>query len=382
MRPDDDDIATVVSAQSFELYNSTGQLVAELGVADPPLGFTASALTLNHLDSLATDSQLAWSQRDPDGSGQLVRLQGPGSVSGGTSQPPSLQLDRFITVGGSDSASLRVGPVNNVATPIATITATAGVASSNVGLLSTGAGVNSQMNLVSGGNVNMTGLNQASALGGAANQLRLSDAVGARLETASAVVSLSPTGPAEMGANGGGGSAIVRGDWYALLRRGTTGPFVQTINNEVYLGPDPTAGRLFLNGRSGYLPLGTQQYNLPGSIAPGFRSFIMNGIATAAGVVGDQYVITASIRVIPTVVAGAFIAEYQGFGGGAGVSVQRIVATGAWTVGEDHTLSATWLFTQTIAGGITWTIVGGQTGGVWNLIAPDTWFTVTHYGIR
>ncbi len=155
------------------------------------------------------------------------------------------------------------------------------------------------------------------------------------------------------------------------------------LSGNVDVGLNPgAAGRVTLNGKSTFLPLSIQQYNLPGSVTLGFRSFLMNGIAPVFnGVVGDKYIITANCRVVCVVAGGAFIAEVEGFGGGAGLFAQRIIAT-QWAVNHDASLSATWTFTQTIAGPITWVIVGGQTGGSWTLVAPDSWFTVTHYGIR
>jgi hypothetical protein len=120
---------------------------------------------------------------------------------------------------------------------------------------------------------------------------------------------------------------------------------------------------------------------LPASISLGYRSALIGTIATVAGLVGDIYTITATCRVLCNVAGGAFIFESRGVGGGAGISLQRGVAT-QWAVGHDATLSAVWSFTQTIDGAISWDIVGGETGGDWILVAPDSWFTVTHYGIR
>lgn len=347
MKPQDEFaviVAGVVSANTFELIGITGAVAASFGA-----NIGDNALTFYHYD-IATPgltSSLRWTQGQ--NGFEDVALTGPRSQSG-VNIDPQVKLENFTTGGAGSAATIGVGSRASLVLAEST-TIPAGNANLSV----------------AGGDITINdGTGESIQLLGGSNRLNLNSTGG---------------GTIEMAATGGGSAAIVRGDFYALLRRGTTGPFAQAINSDVYLVP-VAAGRVYYTSRPTYACLGTQQYNLPGNLNVGYRSFIMNGIGTMTGLVGDQYVITATMRILCSVVGGAFIAEYQGFGGGAGISAQRLVGTGTWTAGEDHTLTASWLFNQTVAGPITWTIVGGQTGGTWFIIAPDTWFTVTHYGIR
>lgn len=314
-----------------------------------------------HLDSTTTDSALAWTQSPLPGL-QSVELRGPRTIAA----PSAAAYVRLSSNAGAGSRAEMVAP---------------GVQGSQVSVQ------------------HAAGFNMTDSQRGAFVQSNYPgwNGYGAGTDNVSDVY-YHRTGPtfSRVGRgdySGGGGSfvekayvgvngvtAAVIGENEAIIRSNLgTGEYVQATGGDIHLGP---TNRLTLNGRPGYLPLGAGQYNLPGNlIGTGYRSFLMNGISTTTGAVGDFYIITATCRVFCLVVGGAFQFEYQGFGGGAGVSTQRGIATN-WALGHDQTVCASWLFVQTVAGPIVWTIVGGQTGGNWGLIAPDTMFTVVHYGIR
>jgi hypothetical protein len=329
--------SVIVSASSFELLDAAGAIVFSLGFGDY-FGYGPSTptpgLIFNHLDALVTDSRLVWSTRPPApvAGTASINFAGPKLVTNTSGQPPNLSLG----VDARSAAYLSGGAIS-IGNPAPTLSLETVIATGNTNVDITAPDT-------------VTGSNRA--------RLQLGSLFGALLRS-----SINAT------------TEIV--DSLGL----PTGGRITADTSGIDL--DPGAGRrLRLNGRAGLLPLSVQQYNLPASLNVPYRSFLMNGINPPnAGVVGDIYTITATCRVLCVVPAGAFLFEYQGFGGGAGISAQRGVAT-QWVANHDATLSATWVFEQTIAGGITWTIVGGSTGGTWNLIAPDTMFVVTHYGIR
>jgi hypothetical protein len=89
LRPDDDDFASIVVAQQFELINANGEAVADL-VA--PAAF--ARLQFHHLDTPTIgDSQLTWTTHG--GTQDQVRLEGP--VASGTN--PLLNLVNGTTGG-------------------------------------------------------------------------------------------------------------------------------------------------------------------------------------------------------------------------------------------------------------------------------------------
>jgi hypothetical protein len=355
VRADDDDFASLVVAQQFQLLNDAGSVVAELG--STTIGASSAAdLQMNHLDATTTNSSLAWTQ-SPIAGQQSVELRGPRPLAGNVTPYVRLETNGIAQM---VSAGLPGPTTTNVL-----VSSTDGYSM-----------VDQQRSAFV--QSNFPGVGQASGTD------NVTDVYYHRTGT-----TFSRVGHGDFSGGGGsfvekayvgvnGATAAVIGESEAIMRSGSgTGEYVQATGGNINVGP---IGRLTLNGRTGYLPLGVQQSVLPASLTIGYRGFLMTGI-NVNGAIGDQYVITATCRVLCSAAGGAFLFEYQGFGGGAGVSAQRGVAT-QWAVNHDATISATWLFTQTVPGVIGWTIVGGQTGGTWVLVAPDSWFTVQHYGIR
>ena len=86
MKPQDEFaviVAGVVTASTFQLLNSAGVVVAELGTSSIA-GVGAAALTMNHTDALTTNSALAWTTSPPATPGiESVALQGPTRVAAG-----------------------------------------------------------------------------------------------------------------------------------------------------------------------------------------------------------------------------------------------------------------------------------------------------------
>lgn len=179
----------------------------------------------------------------------------------------------------------------------------------------------------------------------------------------------------------GGDRRLTLDSSQAIMRVGASGGFVQAAPNHVGVGPT-SSGRLFLNARTAYLPTSIQQYDMPASISPGYAAFIMNGIAWD-GVDGDVVEITATLRILYSGGGAAFIAHPQIFGpGGNTILPERLVAT-QWPVFHDAPISGTWRYTLALGtGAYAATIIGGQTGGTYTVVAPDTWMGLTNYGIR
>lgn len=337
MRPDPDDVSAVVQAFSFELIGPSGTVVADLGSVDGPP--PRSSLDLIHDAPNVGNTRLDWTTGGDRSPWNAARLMGPDS-SGQPSDPSQ--------IAGSANGNLILAE-SEVTFPDAVA-----------------AGIRAGSPTVEDG------------LGPASGGLPSSEMRVRRTPT---------TTSARIASYGAGGTSGAVTDVLPGLSSmlaytpGNGFPSVQVVPPNVNLNP-ASNGRVTLNGRPTYQLLSVQQYNAPANVTVGYRSFLMNGITPPnAGIVGDVYEICAVTRVLCVVAGGAFLAEYQGFGGGAGISAQRIVAT-QWAANHDATLSATWAFEQTVAGAITWTIVGGNTAGVWTMVAPDSWFIVRHYGIR
>lgn len=365
MKPSDEFaviVAGVVSANTFQLLNAAGAVVAELG--STTIGVSpAAALFMRHLDATVVDSSLAWTQSAFAGF-QSVQITGPKTIAGTTTP-----LIRLSSVGASSNALMQT------AGPLAV---TAQVDSS------TGFSLTDQ-NRNNGVLSNYPGWNNYGAVSDNGT-----DVYYHRLSS-----SHSRIGHGDF--SGGGGSfvekayvgvngvtAAVIGENEAIMRSNLgTGEYVQATGGNINIKP-AAGGRVNLGLRGAYLPLGGQQLNLPASLAPmpAFAAFILNGIAIN-GVAGDQITITLSARIVCAAAAGAAILQPQIFGPTGNVVLpQRLVAT-QWAVNHDASLSMTWVYTLALGTGVhVVTIIGGQTGGAWWLINPDTMFTVNHIGIR
>lgn len=74
-----------ISAQTFNILNSSSEIVSELGVGSllfpGSSSITGTALKFNHLDSTVVDSQIVWSQRTSDNGTEYLQIQGPDSSS-------------------------------------------------------------------------------------------------------------------------------------------------------------------------------------------------------------------------------------------------------------------------------------------------------------
>jgi hypothetical protein len=355
-------VAGVVSANTFQLLNAAGAVVAELG--STTIGVSpAAAIFMRHLDATVSDSSLAWTQ-SPFAGFQSVQLTGPKAVAG--SSTPLLRLESvgttaygILTTAGPNAVSVQVSSIDGFS--MVDQNTDGFVQSKYPGWNGYGAGTDTGSDVYyhrTSSTFTRVGHGDYSGGGG------------------------SFVEKAYVGVNGV--TAAVIGENEAILRSGSgVGEYVQATGGNINIGP--TTGRVNLALRPAWLPLGAQQFNLPASFnpIPGFAAFLMNGIAFT-GVVGDQIVITCSARVVNVIPGAAVILQPQIFGPlGSVVLPQRIVASG-WPANLDVTMSATWVYTLggLASGAYVATIIGGQTGGQWALVAPDTWFTVDHYGIR
>jgi len=92
-------VAGVVSANTFQLLNSSGGVIAELGTS-VAIGSDYNALRLIHLDTTPgmVDSELAWSRVPPASNGSPVTvLVGPKVITTGTA--PFVQLQQTLGTG-------------------------------------------------------------------------------------------------------------------------------------------------------------------------------------------------------------------------------------------------------------------------------------------
>ncbi len=367
MKPQDEFaviVAGVVTASTFQLLNSSGVVVAELGAPANTNGTNVtigSALQLAHLDATAVDSQLIWSQNDPDGSAQSTFLRGP-TRPAATLNPPMAGLD--LSSNGSTSSNLYSGAPNGLTGPTARVSATASTA--------TGVG---QVRLDASGTLGVSGGSIVAAANGIQPVTETLDAAaGTHVVNASVSSSLQV-----------GGSPRFTGDaGSALMRWGTVGPYVQATSSDVAMG---WSGRGYMGSRTFYLPTSIQQFPIPASInpVPAYAAFILNGIAWT-GTDGDVVEITTTLRVLYTAAGapGALVAQPVVYGPGGNVVLpERLVASG-WAIGEDSPISGTWRYTLALgAGAYTAVIIGGTvTGGTYAVVAPDSWMGLTNYGIR
>ena len=112
MKPSDEFaviVAGVVSANTFQLLNAAGAVVAELG--STTIGVSpAAALFMRHLDATVVDSSLAWTQSAFAGF-QSVQITGPKTIAGTTTP-----LIRLSSVGASSNALMQTaGPLAVIA---------------------------------------------------------------------------------------------------------------------------------------------------------------------------------------------------------------------------------------------------------------------------
>ena len=365
MKPQDEFaviVAGVVTASTFQLLNSAGVVVAELGAPANTNGTNVtigSAFQLDHLDAQAVESQLVWSQNDPDGSAQSTFLRGP-TRPAATLNPPMAGLD--LSSNGSTSSNLYSGAPNGLTGPTARVSATASTA--------TGVG---QVRLDASGTLGVSGGSIVAAANGIQPVTETLDAAaGTHVVNASVSSSLQV-----------GGSPRFTGDaGSALMRWGTVGPYVQATSSDVAMG---WSGRGYMGSRTFYLPTSIQQYSIPASInpVPAYAVFILNGIAWT-GTDGDVVEITSTLRVLYTGGGGALVAQPQVYGPGGNVILpERLVASG-WAIAEDAPISGTWRYTLALgAGAYTAVIIGGTVaGGTYAVVAPDSWMGLTNYGIR
>lgn len=367
MKPQDEFaviVAGVVTASSFQLIGPTGAVVAELGDATvPALGGTGSAFVMHHLDGISTDSALTWTTTPPATAGvQAVALLGPTRTAAGVG---GARTGGYVAISESAAAqALELSPGSAYGGLVGETAA---------GFLQLSGGTSSP--------------DQASAYlsakGNAATNRSLTiNSSNAALEH-DTLATVSATGSSELvlvpnvATLRANVTAAVRGDTESIIRVGTTGPYVQVTAGDVFMG----GTRLKMNNRDVYSNLGTSTFILPASASLGFISFLMVGPTFTGVNAGDQFTITATIRVLCGNPLGAFIAQPQVIGGGGGIIAQRIVAT-QWPINHDAPITGTWSFTATGAGAVRFTIVGGQTGGLWTMVAPDTWMTVTYHALQ
>lgn len=358
MKPQDEFaviVAGVVTASTFQLIDATGAIVAELGTTTV-LGITAPSLTFRHLDSAVIDSQIGWTAPGPSAGIARTSLTGPTRVAagpGGTRTPPEVYVAVSGGTGGTSAGLLSGSSYGGVTTP----------GQGSVVVSSNPASIDSAYAQV-----------DASGSSGTGRAVYV-QSTSLQLEHDTAVVTnyrLAQRFRADAS--------------QALMRVGNSGGYVQATADHVGLGPT-SAGRLFLNARTGYLTTAVEQYSIPASInpVPAYPVFILNGIGWT-GTNGDVVEITTTLRVLYTAAGapGALVAQPQVYGPGGNVVLpERLVASG-WAIGEDAPISATWRYTLALGtGAYTAVIIGGTvTGGTYAVVAPDSWMGLTNYGIR
>lgn len=335
--------AVIVSAETFELLNSAGVVVGRLAAVAASFAFAGgSGLEMLHLDATVQDSALAWTQNNPDGTGQQVTLRGPSDI--GVTDPPNVLLDVSPT---TSRARLRAG--RKAASPaIAVVDAT----TSNTG--------NAQITaLASAGSFSSTLVSVEAVASGNGG-------------TASMKVD-GWTGEAFLNASGVGGSDV-------SLRVGTIRR-VRAVGGDIGIYPS-AAGRLYLNSSAVRCQNGEAGLALAGSVSVGFRSFIGPSIAANLEP-GDLVSITMNARILANAAGGAAVAELQVFGpGGNFVAGERLVAEG-YPAFMSNSCSGTWLYTAGLgAGTYTFAMVGGTVAGSYTFVAPDTWMTLNRFTQR
>lgn len=336
--------AVIVSAETFELLNAAGVTVGRLAAVAASFAFSGgSGLEMLHLDATVQDSALAWTQNNPDGTGQQVTLRGPSDI--GVTDPPNVLLDVSPT---TSRARLRAG--RKAASPaIAAVDAT----TSDTG--------NAQISLTaSAGSFTSTLVSVEAVAGGNGG-------------TASMKVD-GWTGEAFLNASGVGSSDV-------SLRVGTIRR-VRAVGGDIGIYPG-AAGRLYLNATPVRCQSGQAASALAGSVAVGFRSFIGPAIAVNLEP-GDFCMVSMSARILCSAAgAGAAVAELQVFGpGGNYISPQRLVAENL-AFGTSVTTGGFWLDVAALGTGTyTFAMVGGTIAGSYTFVAPDTWMTLTKFTQR
>ncbi len=104
-------VAGVVTANTFQLIDASGDIVAELGFGTTPAGQPLSRFLFRHLDAAMTDSYLYWTQDNGSGE-EEVGLIGPYGLPDDANDRPALVLARRPDVVNGASATLRSGWFN------------------------------------------------------------------------------------------------------------------------------------------------------------------------------------------------------------------------------------------------------------------------------
>lgn len=97
----------------------------------------------------------------------------------------------------------------------------------------------------------------------------------------------------------------------------------------------------------------------------------------------DLFQLTANVRVDTTAVGGVFVCQVGWFLGGVfqGFLADRIIRS-AVVVGEQITLSRTWVHFPAVAGDISYTSFMFMTGGGFTVVIPDTTYTAIQFAQR
>ena len=320
-----------VEANSFTLIDPNGNTVGAFEY-DSTAATAKPRITFRVNNALYTNGNLRWSANET-GDAQTVQLRGPGTSTASIAALLSLDVSR---AGGYSQAQLyatrtRVEALSTVTVAAPTITLTGNVSLGNE---------------IYGGSV----------------QVRPQDFV-------------NEGGQIDLLGAGSYGSASLdnyQGDLRLFAATGKSlGLFgVTRYQDKQY----QSSGKLI------YSLVGQQRYTLAASASFGFQSFLMAGLTFTDVRPNDLFIVTCSLRILSNVAGGAFIGLLAVYGPEGLVSdPARIIAENP-PLFSANTYSATWNHTATQgAGTYTFTIQGGNTGGTWTLINPDTWFTVSHF---
>ncbi len=335
--------ARTVVARIFRLVTSSGQVVAELEPMDPAYGIgtgDGSQLQMMHLDATVTDSAIAWTQNNPDGSGQGILFAGPTNGAIGTNPPPSVYMERDAVF--PPDSRLRMSSGQLVGSD----------RQSTIELTSEStAGVPNRTSIV------MQSTDPAAGHIARVVTLKSNATLAARVE------SIGPTGSATIECN----------------------------DDDVWLMPGVTGGvgrlRLGLTGRNAYLPLGGGTQAIPTTNSVGLGGVVVTANAFAVET-GDFITVTFDVR-FDKIAGAADVAtwnvRYQLNGGGFTTFTDRIIIGGAPIgIGYQGNHSHTWVIPAVGSGTLNIQGLLFNTGaaGNWQCVAPDSSAIFQQYGQR
>ena len=347
MRPDADDFAAIVQAQQFSLIGPTGAEVANLGTTT--IGAAAAAsLTLRHLDALVGDSALDWTTDTGSSGFETTRLAGPTPTGGSRADAPQVRLatqntnrQAILTSGNAGASYVQVeqGGSNGVSVVDA---------STDNFMLTNFPG--------DGG-----GLRAGHDTNGV---LRSSPSLGVGIERG------DYTGPGF--------------SWESVAGVTVEPSHRVLLFSDAEIRISPGAGRLYLTGRPGYVPVGMYQLDMPASVV-GFTliTFLINGIAIDLAA-GDQVDLSQSMRLSRVGAGGACQVEMVVYApGGVVTPLKPRLVVNELAVGEDAAYHSSAIYTASSSGVHTFTNVGQAiAGGSYTAIAPDCSLQARVLGIR